>query len=46
MIGLYTALLIPGAGNATTLREYPEVLNWIRAIHTTTTWITSCVPVI
>ena len=25
-------LLIPGAGNASTLREYPEILNWIRKI--------------
>ncbi len=34
-------LLVPGAGNATTLREEPEILNWIRAIHSTTTWTTS-----
>ncbi|MGB6976278.1 MAG: DJ-1/PfpI family protein [Gammaproteobacteria bacterium] len=34
-------LLVPGAGNATTLREYPETLAWVRAIHATTTWTTS-----
>lgn len=34
-------LLIPGAGNAGTLREYPEILDWVRTIHATTTWTTS-----
>lgn len=34
-------LFIPGAGNATTLRQYPEVLEWVRAIHANTTWTTS-----
>jgi transcriptional regulator GlxA family with amidase domain len=34
-------LCIPGAGNATTLREYPEILEWIRTIHATTRWTTS-----
>lgn len=34
-------LCIPGAGNATTLREFPETLEWIRKIHQTTTWTTS-----
>lgn len=34
-------LLVPGAGNATTLREFPDVLEWIRSIHTTTIWTTS-----
>jgi transcriptional regulator GlxA family with amidase domain len=34
-------LLVPGAGNATTLRQYPEILEWIRSIHKTTTWTTS-----
>lgn len=34
-------LLVPGAGNATTLREYPEILNWVRLMHTQTTWTTS-----
>lgn len=34
-------LLIPGAGNATTLEKYPEILNWVRSIHAKTTWTTS-----
>lgn len=34
-------LVIPGAGNATTLRDYPEILAWIRMIHKTTIWTTS-----
>lgn len=34
-------LLIPGAGNATTLRKYPDILDWVRSIHQTTTWTTS-----
>jgi transcriptional regulator GlxA family with amidase domain len=34
-------LLVPGAGNAATLRQYPEILEWVRAIHATTTWTTS-----
>ncbi len=34
-------LVIPGAGNATTLRQYPEILSWVRSIHATTTWTTS-----
>jgi transcriptional regulator GlxA family with amidase domain len=34
-------LFVPGAGNATTLREYPELLEWLRVIHPTTTWTTS-----
>ena len=34
-------LLLPGAGSATTLREYPDVLDWVRNIHETTTWTTS-----
>jgi len=34
-------LFIPGAGNATTLRKYPEILNWINLIHSKTTWTTS-----
>lgn len=34
-------LLIPGAGNATTLSKYPEILEWLRSIHATTTWTTS-----
>jgi len=34
-------LVVPGAGNAAALREYPEILAWIRAIHESTTWTTS-----
>ena len=34
-------LLVPGAGSATTLRKSPETLEWIRSIHSTTTWTTS-----
>lgn len=34
-------LVIPGAGNATALRESPETLEWIKDIHTSTTWTTS-----
>ncbi len=34
-------LLIPGAGNANTLRAQPEMLAWVNAIHQSTTWTTS-----
>lgn len=34
-------LLIPGAGSATTLSFYPVILEWVRSIHTSTTWTTS-----
>lgn len=34
-------LLVPGAGNATTLQSYPEILRWVRSIHAKTTWTTS-----
>lgn len=34
-------LVIPGAGNATTLKKTPKTLDWIRSIHATTTWTTS-----
>lgn len=34
-------LFIPGAGNATTLQNHPEILNWIRLIHSNTAWTTS-----
>lgn len=34
-------LVIPGAGSATTLRDFPEVLAWVRSIHATTQWTTS-----
>jgi transcriptional regulator GlxA family with amidase domain len=34
-------LFVPAAGNATTLWAYPEILNWVRSIHTTSTWTAS-----
>ncbi|MCW8409939.1 DJ-1/PfpI family protein [Legionella sp. PATHC035] len=34
-------LLIPGAGNATALRECSEILTWIKKIHVNTLWTTS-----
>lgn len=34
-------LLVPGAGNATALREHPETLEWVRTIHKQTLWTTS-----
>lgn len=34
-------LVVPGAGNATTLSEHPEIHTWIRKIHLTTQWTTS-----
>ena len=34
-------LVIPGAGNATALKKFPEILSWIRVIHKTTRWTTS-----
>ncbi|WP_454780500.1 DJ-1/PfpI family protein [Legionella sp. WA2022007384] len=34
-------VLIPGAGNATALRECPEILKWIKEIHEHTLWTTS-----
>jgi putative intracellular protease/amidase len=34
-------LLVPGAGNATTLRDHPEILAWVHSIHATTQWTTS-----
>ena len=34
-------LVIPGAGSATTLRDYPEVLAWLRSIHAGALWTTS-----
>lgn len=34
-------LVVPGAGNATTLRNHPEILDWVRSIHATTQWTTS-----
>ena len=34
-------LVVPGGGSATTLEDQPEILEWISAIHQTTTWTTS-----
>ncbi len=34
-------LVIPGAGNATSLKTHPNILSWVRQIHQTTTWTTS-----
>jgi putative intracellular protease/amidase len=34
-------LVIPGAGSATTLRDQPETLAWVGAIHATTSWTAS-----
>lgn len=34
-------LLVPGAGSATSLRDDPETLDWVRAIHATSRWTTS-----
>jgi len=34
-------VLVPGAGNATTLSDHPETLEWLQSIHATTTWTTS-----
>ena len=34
-------LVVPGGGHATTLQQHPEILEWIRTIHQTTTWTTS-----
>lgn len=34
-------LVIPGAGNATSLEKYPEILKWVASIHSTTLWTTS-----
>lgn len=34
-------LVVPGAGSATTLRDHPEILTWVRSIHATTQWTTS-----
>lgn len=34
-------LVIPGAGSATTLQNYPEILTWVRSIHAKAKWTTS-----
>jgi putative intracellular protease/amidase len=34
-------VLVPGAGNATTLSDQPQILEWLKAIHAATKWTTS-----
>lgn len=34
-------LVVPGSVNATSLQHFPEILDWVRSIHKTTTWTTS-----
>jgi putative intracellular protease/amidase len=34
-------LLVPGAASATSMRDDPETLDWVRRIHSTTKWTTS-----
>jgi transcriptional regulator GlxA family with amidase domain len=34
-------LVIPGGGKATSLSQFPEILEWVQMIHKTTTWTTS-----
>ena len=34
-------LVIPGGGTATTLRDHPDVLQWIRDMHSQTMWTAS-----
>ncbi len=34
-------VLVPEAGNATTLNDHPDTLEWLKFIHATTTWTTS-----
>lgn len=34
-------LVIPGAGSATTLRDHPEILAWVRSMHAKTSWTAS-----
>lgn len=34
-------LVVPGAGTATSLRSFPEILEWVRVIDKTTKWTTS-----
>ena len=34
-------LVIPGAGNATSLAHEPQIINWIKMIHESTQWTTS-----
>ncbi len=34
-------LVVPGAGNATTLKDQPDILQWLRTLHATTQFTTS-----
>lgn len=34
-------LVVPGGGHASTLRDHPDVLQWVRNIHEQTMWTTS-----
>lgn len=34
-------LVVPGGGHATHLGDSPDILEWVRSIHATTTWTTS-----
>lgn len=34
-------LVIPGAGKAASLKDFPDILEWVRKIHSSTTWTTS-----
>lgn len=34
-------LVVPGASSATTFRQDPEILDWLRRMHATSTWTTS-----
>jgi transcriptional regulator GlxA family with amidase domain len=34
-------LFIPGAGSATTLQKYPEILDWVRVMHSKAKWTVS-----
>lgn len=40
-ISFADVLCIPGGGKASSLSQYPEVLEWVKKIHSTTTWTTS-----
>ncbi len=41
IVFLFDVLVVPGASKATTLREHPEILDWICKMHVTTKWTTS-----
>src|ERR1700680_71134 len=34
-------LLVPGSGSAKSLQHHPEILKWVRLIHSTSSWTTS-----